>query len=84
MRQITFVQVQAMDLESARAEICNRVYEAAILFERFENAGKVHGNGHHMAQKVAAFAEAMMAERWIAPFERSARSDDTLRGDVGT
>ena len=66
MREITFEQAQAMDLESAKAEMCNRVYEAAILFERFENARKVHGNGHHMAQSVAAFAEKLMAERWIA------------------
>jgi len=66
MRKITFEQAQTMDLESAKSEMCNRVYEAAILFERFENAGKVRGNGHHMAQEVAGFAEKMMAERWIA------------------
>ena len=66
MREITFEQVQAMDLASAKSEICNRVYEAAILFERFEDAGKVHGNGHHIAQSVAAFAEKLMADRWIA------------------
>ena len=66
MIEITFEQVQTLDLELAKAEMRNRVYEAAILFERLENAGKVRGNGHHMAQKVAAFAVEMVAERWIA------------------
>ena len=76
MRDVTFEQVQAMDLESAKSEISNRVYEAAILYELFEDAGKVHGNGHHMAQSVAAFAEKLMTERWLAKagFDRQEES----------
>ena len=65
MRDVTIDQIETMDLESAKAEMSNRTYEAAILFERFECAGKVRGNGHHMAQKVAAFAAALLEERWV-------------------
>ena len=58
-------ELAAMDLESAQAEIESRVYEAAMLFERLENAGRIRGNGHHMAQRVAEVAASLLTERWI-------------------
>ena len=54
-----------MSLEEASAELSRRVYEAAILFERLEGAGKVFGNGHHAAQKLAAFAVDDLKARWL-------------------
>jgi hypothetical protein len=64
MRELTLADCEKIDLESAKAEISNRVYAAAILFERLENAGKVCGNGHHMAQEVCTFAEELLVKRW--------------------
>lgn len=58
--------VQKMNLGQAEATIENAVYAAALLFESLENAGQIRGNGHHMAQSVAAFASALLRERWIA------------------
>ena len=58
-------QLKAMDKESASAALANAVYTAALLLERLEAVGKVHGNGHHMAQKIATQAETLLHERWI-------------------
>ncbi len=65
-RKITPGAAGATDREAASAELGSAVYAAAILLERLEDAGKVRGNGHHMAQSVAAFATGLLAERWIA------------------
>ena len=51
--------------EDAAAEIANSVYEATSLYETLEYKRKVRGNGHHIRQKVAAFAVSLMEERWI-------------------
>jgi hypothetical protein len=58
--------------ENAKAEIENRVYEVCLLYEELEGKGKVRGNGHHMAQKVAKFASDLMEERW----EKDGRKTD--------
>lgn len=54
-------------LEEAKVELGRRVrvYEAAIYFERLEGAGKIHGNGHHMAQNMMADAVKLLEERWL-------------------
>lgn len=58
-------QLRNIDLEEAKVEISNSVYEATSLFEFLENAGKIRGNGHHMQQRIALFAAELMEERWI-------------------
>ena len=57
--------VRMMGLKDAQAEIGNRVYAACLLYEELEGVKLIHGNGHHMAQKVAAFAAELMAAQWI-------------------
>jgi phosphotransacetylase len=60
-----------MTLEEAQAKIQNEVYAATLILEKLEVAGLVTGNGHHMRQKVAAFASEMVKERWTGPRENS-------------
>jgi hypothetical protein len=66
MRPITVEDCKTMGLEFARAEISNRVYEAARLFETLECAKRVRGNGHHLAQDVAGYAAQRLEDRWVA------------------
>lgn len=40
-----------------------KVYNAALILEDMERYGLIHGNGHHMAQKVAKFAVDLAKER---------------------
>jgi hypothetical protein len=48
-------------LEELTTNLSNNVYMAAtVQFERAENAGLIHGNGHHMAQELAQKAADMM------------------------
>jgi hypothetical protein len=54
-------------LEGAVSEISNKVYNASEIFERLEHEGRIIGNGHHMAQKVAMFAEKLMRDRYGNP-----------------
>lgn len=56
--------LEKMDLETAKAEISNKIYDASILFEQLEYRGKVYGNGHHIRQKIATYASKLMEERW--------------------
>lgn len=52
-------------LEEAKADISTKVYAVvAPIFEALEHAKLIHGNGHHMAQRVAAEAEKLVQERW--------------------
>lgn len=62
---LTKEDYENMTKEQAIAEIQNKVYDAAHLFERLEGVGKIHGNGHHLQQAVAALAKKLMEERWI-------------------
>ena len=43
----------------------NRIYEAALLIEQLEDAGRlVPTNGHHVAQDIANYAVKQLKERW--------------------
>jgi hypothetical protein len=44
-------------------ELSNSVYAAALWYERAEGMGFILGNGHHLAQKLAAEAVRMLNER---------------------
>jgi hypothetical protein len=59
------VDLKDMTLEQAWSELSRSVYDATRLLERLERAGKVHGNGHHMRQKLATKAVKLLEERWI-------------------
>ena len=51
--------------EAAKAAASNAAYAAIVeLFEAAEHRQLVRGNGHHMAQEVAAFAADLMGMRW--------------------
>lgn len=52
------------DLEVAKAIMSNRIYEAVIFLEKFEHAGKIAGNAHHLAQEICEFAEQLLEKRW--------------------
>jgi hypothetical protein len=52
------------ELEKAKVELGYRVYKAASYMETLESQGKICGNGHQMAQKVAKFAEELLEQQW--------------------
>ena len=52
------------DLGYTEALMRNRIYETSLLFERLEGLKLIHGNGHHLAQKVAEFAVKLLREQW--------------------
>ena len=60
------------DIDSAHAKtkLANSIYEVASLFYetigehgKLNDGKKLHGNGHHMAQKIAKLAEELWIER---------------------
>ena len=53
-----------MTYEQVQAEIRNRIYQASLIFEELENLGLVHGNGHHMAQRMIQTAEEQLRIHW--------------------
>ena len=64
MKYYSADEIKKMSQRNAEVEIVNNVYSACLLFERLEDAGKIRGNGHHMAQEIAQKAEDLMKERW--------------------
>ena len=62
--------LEAMSLKDAQVELSNNLYEAARIIEELEYTKnskgdkKVQGNGHHIRQRIAAFGEELLAERW--------------------
>lgn len=65
MIDFTREQLEQMDLETAKVEIGNAVYESSRLFDQLEYANhKIRGNGHHIRQKLSAYAQELMVERW--------------------
>jgi hypothetical protein len=53
-------------LNAFEADVQNNVYQAAVqLFEFLEHRGLITGNGHHMAQDVAAYAAELLSSRWV-------------------
>lgn len=63
--KMTIAQIQKASKETLAAELSNRVYAAAVFLEKTEDAGRIVGNGHHMAQAVAKCAEDKMKEAWL-------------------
>ena len=53
-----------MNKEQAVRYLANAIYKVAIIFEKWEHEGKVQGNGHHIAQDIAAYAEHVVQQRY--------------------
>lgn len=56
---------EAMTLEDAKAAIGTQIHESCGLLEKLVGAGKIHGNGRRMTQKVARFAKDLLDECWV-------------------
>ncbi len=55
---------RANKIENQIIDLGNRVYEASVRFyERNENEGIIHGNGHHMAQSLSSRAQTLFINR---------------------
>jgi len=65
MNYFTSEEIKNMDLNKAKNELSNAVYQATFLIEMLESVGKVRGNGHHIRQKLAKMVEDFLGERWI-------------------
>lgn len=50
--------------EELEIELNNNVYLACQLIEKLENAGRIIGNGHHIRQNIAKFAQDTLKSRW--------------------
>lgn len=71
MRNFTDDELKNMDLETAKAELGNALYEASKLIELLEyqkssnwRLPKVTGNGHHLRQRISEFGAKLLEERW--------------------
>jgi len=59
-------KLDGMDKEKLAAEVSEDTYHGCVaIFEALEALGKVNGNGHHMAQRVAEFAEDLFRKRSV-------------------
>lgn len=55
-------------LDRAVERVTTEVYDASVgIFENLEHRRLIHGNGHHIAQKIAEYAANIMRERWEQP-----------------
>ncbi len=64
MKNFSAQELTKMDLETAANELSNRIYLAAGLIEDLENFGRLKGNGHHIRQSIALYAETELRRRW--------------------
>ena len=53
-----------MTKQQAADYLSDAIYKVAIIFETWEAEGKVKGNGHHIAQDIAAYAEHVVQQRY--------------------
>ena len=64
MKLHTINEAKEMTKADALIEIEKAVYESTTLFETLQLAGKVHGSGDLMRQRVYNFAKKVMKEQW--------------------
>jgi hypothetical protein len=64
-------EIQKLSLEEIQNLVANHIYKAALVFERLENAGKIKGNGHHIAQTYGEEAKMTIINRWINDSQNS-------------
>ena len=60
---MTIEEIEKLTDEEIETQISNRIYTAALFFERLEHAQRVWGNGHHIAQNLSQKAIEMYRER---------------------
>ena len=65
MSTITEFGIPDRTIEEIEVALSNDVYKAAHWFEVAEDAGLIHGNGHHMAQQLARDAVEMLRDRVV-------------------
>lgn len=54
-----------MEFEKAKCELKNAIYRiASHILEKHEHAGRIYGNRHHAAQKIAENAGIELLLRW--------------------
>jgi hypothetical protein len=69
----TMIIDKSTTFEEAKIEVENRIHQAACaVFEDLEGSGLIAGNGHHMAQNLAAQAVEEVRRRWRD------QTDDTI------
>ena len=56
---------KGMTIDEIEEQLRNDVCKAAHWFEVAEDAGLIHGNGHHMAQQLARDAVEMLMDRVV-------------------
>lgn len=70
MKKYSDEELQSMSIDDASAVVINQVYKATRIIEDLEyckssNGWKrIRGNGHHIRQEIAEFAEKLLKERW--------------------
>lgn len=62
--QLTDEERKTLTYAEAEACLINSIYEAAAWYEALEFAGKVRGNGHHMAQALCREATKILKAHW--------------------
>ncbi len=58
-------QLKEMTYSQAEEVLMSKIYEVTLLFEQLEHARKIHGNAHHLRQKVSHAAKKVLKEQWI-------------------
>ena len=53
------------DYDEIEAFVGNVIYYTSLIFEKLEDAGRIRGNGHHIAQKISSYAQEQLKEHWI-------------------
>ena len=77
------MNADTITLEDARVAITQAIYHPATkLYESLEYTRKIHGNGHHMAQRLAGLADALLVERWNDRDEADKVSKDQFPGPL--
>lgn len=68
MKKESFVkqlkEIEKMDFKTADVAVANAIYEAALIFEQLEDAKKISGTGHNIAQQICEYAQAILKQRW--------------------
>jgi hypothetical protein len=57
--------MKTLSTEQLEADVGNAIYAAALIFEALEGAGRIHGNGHHIAQEIATYSKKIFKERAV-------------------
>ncbi len=65
MKTYTSEEFRKMNFEEIEEIVGKTMYRAGSIFEFLEGAGKIYGNGHHIAQKISEDATNLLKKRWM-------------------